>query len=540
MDILRKIVWFCLFCSLGLVISTWENDYAKTRITHSDSEVSIVKSEPSVASLTQTVPNAHRVSFTTDTLQGIIDTRGGHLVKLELLKYPQYIGKGAPPTVLLDRSDSRYYTAQTDVATMKNGHLIKQDHIYRSAHRDYILAPDQKELKISLYTKPQGVSIVKEFVLKLNSYQIDVNYQVKNNTPVLWKGQIYAELNKFQFSESSGWLNIASYSGGYSGGAVSTDKKSYQKIKFDQIAHQKLPPEDQVRWLALIEPHFTSAWISKLPSSSYYASQNNNIYTLGLSSDPWRVEAGKIASRKLSLYVGPKIIDQLAASAKHLDLIVDYGIFWWLATGLFRILKYIHQVIDNWGWAIVLLTTIIQLVFYRMTASSFRTMLTRYKLRPQLTALKERYGNDLHRLMQAESELYRREGFKPRAGFLSGLVTTPISFTLYWLLLENVELRHEPFVLWIRDLSAQDPYYILPLLFGLSTFVNNSLTPAQSNDPTQERIALLLPALLTWLFLNVPAGLTLYWVMNNLLSILQKLWILRELPFEQIISYRKK
>lgn len=544
MDIIRKFLWFTFFFLSGLLWHTWQMDYANraTLVSKNNEASKAINVEeknlslPSQTELKDYLTHSNTITFKTDVLEGIIDTTGGHVIRLNLLQYAKEVTPAKPePVVLLDCSTDRYYIAQTDVIN-STSKPTEENYLYRSSIQRYALSPDQQTLCISLTAENKGIKITKQFILKRGEYQIDVKYKIENGSETKWQGKLYSELKQRNIKGSNSWFGLSSYTGG----AFSTDQKPYEKISFDKMATQTLPKDTQYGWISFIEPYFTSAWISKHPIKSYYSYRQKDIFTLGTLSPEWTVLPGKQVETTITLYAGPKITEHLKATAKHLDLIVDYGIFWFFATSLFWLLKQFNQLFGNWGWAIVAVTLLSKLVFYKLSAESIRTTMAMNKLKPRLDALKKRYAENPQQLAKANFELYRREGIKPfRGGVLPQLLTIPITLGLYWVLLESVELRHQPFILWIKDLSSKDPYYILPILMGLASFIEKKLTPTQSNDPTQENTMLLvMPIAFTFFMLNFPAAWVLYWLVQNLFAIAEKIWILYGSRLRHIIFSR--
>jgi len=297
-------------------------------------------------------------------------------------------------------------------------------------------------------------------------------------------------------------------------------------------------------WLAFQQRYFLGAWVpNQHQAQHYYSRVNGDIYTLGFVGPQLKVASGDQLRTRTTLYAGPEMADRLAVVAPHLDLTVDYGWLWALSVSIFWIMKHIYNFFGNWGIAIILVTLLIKLIFYKLSEKSYRSMAKMRKLSPQLQTLKERYGDDRQRMSQATMELYRREKVNPLGGCLPMLIQIPFFFALYYVLIESVELRQAPFMLWIQDLSAKDPYYILPLLMGASMYFQQKLNPAPP-DPIQARMMNLMPVMFTALFLTFPSGLVLYWLTNNCLSILQQWYIMRRVDMaevqQKISSFKKK
>ena len=312
--------------------------------------------------------------------------------------------------------------------------------------------------------------------------------------------------------------------------AVSSPDKRYEKIPFDDMAQQDISRDVPGGWAAMIQHYFISAWIPPRDATNHFYTKAlpGERYLVGLAGPTREVAPGSVADLGLELYMGPKNQDRLAQIADGLDLTVDYGWLWFIAQPLFWLLKWLHKLVGNWGWAIVLVTVLIKLAFYHLSATSYRSMANMRRMAPRLQSLKERYGDDKQRLNQAMMELYKKEKINPLGGCLPILVQIPVFIALYWVLLESVEMRQAPFILWIEDLSIKDPYFVLPLIMGVSMYIQQKLNPAPP-DPMQAKIMMSLPFVFTIFFAFFPSGLVLYWVVNNILSISQQWYITRKI-----------
>ncbi|MGA9629703.1 MAG: membrane protein insertase YidC, partial [Candidatus Rickettsiella isopodorum] len=411
----------------------------------------------------------------------------------------------------------------------------KQIFQYYSSKNNYSLDPGQSDLKVNLICNTCGkAQVQKQFTFKRNDYLIPVSYQISNHSSSIWEGRLYIQFQQKKIAQAHSLFNISSYTGG----AISTQDKPYQKISFDKIGQGNISLATQNGWVAMLQHYFLSAWIPPVGQEfHFYSYAKGDIYTLGMLGMPFQVQPGMEFISQSKLYLGPEIMDRLKAAAPHLDLTVDYGILWFISMALFWLLKHIHHYVGNWGWSIVIVTILIKLAFYHLSAKSYRSMASMRNLQPRLQALRERYSDDKQKLTQATMELYKTEKVNPLGGCLPILVQIPVFIALYWMLLESVELRQAPFILWIHDLSTKDPYYILPILMGITMFVQQRLNPPPP-DPTQAKVMQFLPIFFTALFLNFPSGLVLYWVVNNTLSILQQWFIMRRVSIE--LSKKKR
>lgn len=535
MEIIRTALWGALFFIIYLLYNAWQSDYPLASPLQVPSSVSIADSkshakpgiipESDASQFVKARQQSSVVTFETDIFRGAIDTRGGHLVRLELLQYDQE-NNTRQPFKLLSQNADRYYVAQTHFTGLSPDKQPAEV-IYKSPRLQYYLSPDQQELQVNLRWQGKMLSVVKQFVFKRQDYQIRVNYHIENLGTTPWEGQVYAQLYRKGYTQIKGGLFSTP---SYTGGVISTEHKPYEKVPFEEMAGHPVHHAKQ-GWIAMVEPYFLTAWIpdSEMNKASepfqILPQVHYNDYVLRILGPKLSLSPQEQSVVSLSLYAGPTILDQLKKAAKHLDLTVDYGMLWFVSTGLFWLLKQLYQIVGNWGWAIIFVTVLLKMAFYGLSAKSFRSMLAMRNLQPKLQALKTRYGDDRQKLAQETMALYRKERVSPLGGCLPMLIQIPVFIALYWVLLESVELRHAPFILWIKDLSAKDPWYVLPILMGVSMFLQQKLNPPPA-DPMQAKLMLLLPVFCTAIFLNFPSGLVLYWLVNNTLSILQHWWML--------------
>jgi YidC/Oxa1 family membrane protein insertase len=440
-----------------------------------------------------------------------------------LLAYPVSSEKKDEPFRLMQDEGSRIFIAQSGLISQQSA----PDHyaLYTAAATEYRLQGD--ELRVPLrWSGPAGITVTKTYIFHRDSYLIDVDYQVENASTAPWTGYQYRQ---FQRSlpgedEKSRFLNT------YTGGVIHTPEEKYEKIKFDDMDKHDLNRSVTGGWAAMIQHYFIGAWIPEKGEINQFYSKapHGHPYVLGLLSQPKTIAPGASGEFETRLFVGPKDQQRMEQAAEGLRLTVDYGVLTVLAQPLFWLMKYIHGVVGNWGWAIILLTLLVKLVFYKLSETSYRSMANMRLLQPKLAQLRERYGDDRQRMSQAMMDLYKKEKINPLGGCLPMLVQIPVFIALYWVLLESVELRQAPFVLWIHDLSTKDPYYILPLLMGVTMFAQQKLNPPPP-DPIQAKVLMALPFIFTLFFAFFPAGLVLYWVANSVLSILQQWYITRRI-----------
>jgi len=313
------------------------------------------------------------------------------------------------------------------------------------------------------------------------------------------------------------------------GMVISSEQEPYEKISFDDMQETPLNRQIQGGWIALIQHYFLSAWIPNTEVAHTYQSRvRNGLYLMGFVSPATVVEPNQSETISAKLYIGPKILERLEAAAPKLDLTVDYGWLFFIAYPLFLLLDFLFSVVQNWGIAIILVTVVVKALFFQLSAASYRSMANMRRVGPKLKSLKEQHGDDRQKMSQAMMELYKKEKINPLGGCLPILVQMPVFISLYWVLLESVQLRHAPFFFWITDLSVKDPYFLLPILMGASMFIQMQLNPAPP-DPMQARIMKIMPVMMTVFFLWFPSGLVLYWLVNNVLSITQQWVITRQI-----------
>lgn len=538
-----------LFAALSIVVlllwQSWQQDYGTQKtvatppaavttaptapdVPSSAQAPSAPAAAPNVAVAPAAVPTAgsslksgQRIHVITDLLKVEIDTIGGDVRRAELLDYPIDVGQRDKPYPLMKDSRPRLFVAQTGLLSTQTA----PDHHtpFIATQTAYALNNSEQELRVPLqYTGPNGLTVTKTFVFHRGSYVVDVISEVSNNTGAEWTGRQYR-----QFQRSAEDKNgEATFIYTYTGGVLYTPEKKYEKISFDDMQELDLSRTFQNGWVAMIQHYFLGAWLPDQgeTNQAYTKHLGDEVYVMGLMSMPKTLAAGQTDAFTSHLYVGPKLQKPLEALAPGLELTVDYGFLTIISKPLFWLLEYIHSVLGNWGWAIVILTLLIKLAFYKLSEVSYKSMANMRKLAPKMAALRERYGDDRQRMSQSLMELYKKEKINPFGGCLPMLVQIPVFIALYWVLLESVELRHAPFILWIHDLSTKDPFYILPLLMGITMFIQQKLNPAPP-DPVQAKVMMALPFIFTLFFAFFPAGLVLYWFVNNLLSIAQQ-WVI--------------
>jgi len=470
----------------------------------------------------QALGGGQRVQVITDLFAAEIDTVGGDLRQVGLRTYSESIQQRDQPFLLLRDRGPEIFIAQSGLLARNNGPAPTHYAPFIAEQSEYRLADGQDTLDVKLnWADPSGLKVTKIYTFRRGSFLVELNQRVENGSTGDWQGSQYRQFQRTPPKTSNSY-----FSGGvvtYTGAVISTPEQRYEKISFDDIAKKPLDQTVKGGWIAMIQHYFLGAWIPGAgeTDSFYTRVVGGNRYVVGMTGAEQTVPAGATGDFRTGLYVGPKLADQLHKVAPNLHLTVDYGTLTIIAEPLFWLLKAIHAIVGNWGWAIIFLTILIKLAFYKLSETSYRSMANMRRLAPELTRLKDMYGDDKQKMNEAMMGLYKKEKVNPLGGCLPILVQIPVFIALYWVLVESVQLRQAPFMLWIQDMAIPDPYYVLPLIMGVTMFVQQKLSPAPP-DPIQAKVMMALPIVFTFMFLWFPAGLVLYWVVNNMLSIAQQ------------------
>lgn len=491
-----------------------------------------VQAGPIVSEKSSEIRRRTLIQVKTDVYELAIDKRGGDIVRLNLSRYEQDIKNPDQGFSLLDESSQRYYLAQSGLASEQGPdiHGIGRA-LFETQGSQFALESSEDELMVDLNTQTHaGVQITKRFIFQRGSYVIRVQYLIHNHSHNPYSSSFYARLKRKPAEESNGgFLGVQTFTGA----AIHTPETPFKKLTFKDISKKPLERSIRGGWAAFVEHYFVCAWIPPVEVEALYQAQElgSGIYSVGFVEPSIVVAPGEQKTIEHSLYAGPEIVETLAALRPGLELAVDYGILWPICQPIFWLLKKMFLLTQNWGVAIILTTIAIKALFYKLSASSYRSMGNMKKMQPKMEALKERYSDDKAKLSQAMMALYKTEKINPLGGCLPVLVQIPVFIALYYVLLGSVELREAPFMLWIHDLSIKDPFYVLPILMGASMFVQQQLNPAPA-DPVQAKVMMFMPVVFTFLFFNFPAGLVLYWFVNNVLSILQQWFIGRSIALQ--------
>jgi YidC/Oxa1 family membrane protein insertase len=460
----------------------------------------------------------------TDLLDLEINTLGGTIQHLELLNYPVSKKQQDEKVVLLDNDNGDFYIVQGGLLSKND--VANHKTIFTSQNNNYSLAGNDSVSVPFYWESDNGLKVIKTFTFYKGQYVADISYEIKNETGTEWAGSAYGQINRTEPKEKGSRFIYT-----YTGAVISSPEKRYEKIDFGDIEDDKLSADITNGWVAMLQHYFITALIPGSEEEQYHyytLNPENNSYVIGAISPSKTISANTSVNINHRVYFGPKLQKHLEQVAEGLNLTVDFGIFWFLAKPLYWVLDYIHGFTNNWGWAIILVTLFLKICFYKLSAAGYRSMANMRRVQPRLLSIKERYKDDRARLNKAMMDIYKEEKINPLGGCFPILIQIPVFISLYWVLLESVELRQADFVLWIHDLSIPDPFFVLPLLMGITMFVQQKLNPAPM-DPVQAKVMSVLPVVFTVFFAFFPSGLVLYWVVNNTLSIAQQWMITRNI-----------
>ncbi len=543
---LRFLLFFSLAVVLLLIYQAWMRDYGRPVVPPETMRQQPVPAKETSASDgtpdSSEVPDAPMPAVTATPVLSVQTGREEELIRVEtdLLK-SEISRQGATITsawlkdytVVPEDSETRFrllkpsppnmFIAQSGLLGGEQGQLPTHQTTFFGARDRFVLGPDENELAVEfLWIHPSGVEVKKRYRFRRGSYVIQLAQDVTNNTDSSLAIRSYEQLKRTKLVDP----NASQFIYTYTGGVYYSPEDKYTKESFGDMQDRKLQRVVSDGWIAMIQHYFMSAWIApRGTQETFYTNVLNGVhYIIGKYSESVTLPSGGTHSFENRLFIGPKLQDTLASIAPGLELAVDYGWLTILAQPIYWLLSKIHAGVGNWGWAIIILTVLIKAAFYKLSETSYKSMANMRKMTPRMQVLKGRYGDDKQRLNQAMMELYKKEKINPLGGCLPILVQIPVFIALYWVLLESVELRHAPFALWIDNLSGPDPYFVLPLIMGVSMFIQQKLNPTPP-DPIQAKVVMSLPFVFTIFFAFFPAGLVLYWVVNNILSITQQWYI---------------
>ncbi|MBK6597115.1 MAG: membrane protein insertase YidC [Proteobacteria bacterium] len=553
---IRVFLWLGLVLAVWLNYNAWVVDYGPTgKVAGADTTRDSAANETKTGSLETSVPQATQsasansaavgdtpaavpsvatgdpattatatgpglVRVRTDVLDVEISLAGGELRGAELLRYPVVKG-GAERVELFNRdSPQTLYVLQTGLSGPANANRPTHLSLFTSPAQEFRLATGATELRVPLtWTDPAGVVVTKTFIFKPGKYRIDVEYDVENRTATPWAAASYAQILRFDPPVERSMFDVQSYA--FRGPAI-YDGEKYRKLKVDKDEDRALQIDVQGGWLAALQHQFVAAFVPN-PKAPYRITlrAEGREYLLSAVGPLTTVAPNTTGQFTETLFVGPKLQSELTTTGTELDRVADYGMLTLLARPLFWLLEQAHKLVGNWGFAIILVTLMLKLIFYPLSEASGRSMAKMRALAPRIKNLQESYKDEREKLGRAMMELYQKEKINPVAGCLPMLVQMPVFIAFYWVLLESVEMRQAPFMLWINDLSARDPFFILPALNGLAMFAQFKVNPPPP-DPIQAKIFQFMPIVFSVMFALFPAGLVLYWVTNTVLSIAQQ------------------
>ncbi|PWS53302.1 membrane protein insertase YidC [Pseudoalteromonas sp. meg-B1] len=533
MESQRTFLFIGLMLVSFLLFQEWNNDYntpkadpsATTQTLKANSPESddyVPASSDSGLPASTTLAKRAVINITTDVFKVKIDTKGGDIVETDLIDYKETKGSDVP-YMLLGEFDGKQYFSQSGLIGLNGPDASANGRpTYQSEQTSYTLTGD--ELRVPLqFTDSNGVSFTKTYVFKKGQYDVGLEYKVNNTTSSPVQVQLYTQIKR-TVQEKGSMVDQ-----NYLGAAYGTDEEPYEKYSFSDMADKNLNINTQGGYVAFIQHYFVSAWVPMQDQANtlYSLITKSNAAIIGVKDEAVNVQAGSEQVLTATYYMGPKESDKLEAIHTDLDLTVDYGWLWFISQPLFVLLKWLHSILGNWGVAIIAITIIVKTLMYPLTKAQYTSMAKMRALQPKMKALKEKYGDDRQKFGQATMEMYRKEKVNPMGGCFPILLQMPIFLALFYVFLESTELRHAEFVLWLTDLSAKDPYYVLPILFGASMFITQKLQPMTVTDPMQQKMMTFMPVIFSVFFLWFPSGLVLYWLVSNLISIVQMLIIYR-------------
>ena len=543
MDSRRGLLVIALLFMSFIVYQQWQLDYHTPKPVVTEQAKTAVSDVPSSANsnanavVNETQTKGNVITLENDVFRLQINTVGGDVVGSELLKYDAELDSKTP-FVLLQNTPQHTYVAQSGLIG-KDGIDTKSGRaVYQVEGSSFKLEEGQNELVVPFTFQRDGVTYRKVFVLKRGQYDVVVNYEINNQSDKAIEVEPYGQL-RHSLVDSSGSVAMPTYTGG----AYSSSETNYKKYSFSDMENANLSINTKAGWVAILQHYFVSAWIPNQDADNQLytlTDKANNIGSIGYRGPVTVIQPNTTETLTSKLWTGPKLQNEMGEVANHLDLTVDYGWAWFIAKPLFWLLTFIQKLVHNWGLAIICVTLVVKAILYPLTKAQYTSMAKMRMLQPKLQEMRERFGEDRQRMSQEMMKLYKDEKVNPLGGCLPLLLQMPIFIALYWTFMEAVELRHAPFFGWIQDLSAQDPYYILPILMGASMFLLQKMSPTPVADPMQQKIMNFMPLTFMVFFLWFPAGLVLYWLVSNLITIIQQQLIYRGLEKKGLHTRHKK
>jgi YidC/Oxa1 family membrane protein insertase len=536
MDFQRLIAFVVFSFSLLMIWQSWQdyNNPQKPAISAQSAKAPVAAGQttadlptpgqalqPQAAPTSSSVETGARAIVKTDVLSAVIDAHGGDIRELTLPNYRENEDQSKLFKLFEERAGRNYFAQSGYIG----GTLPNHKTVFELVPGEYALKAGENTLKLPMKAvTANGVEVIKTYTFTRGSYVIDVDTQVINRGAEPVSGFPYYQIMRHGKAPEGESAMMSTFTGP----AMFTEAGKYQKVTFDHITKNKQEHAKSAQdgWIGMAQHHFVSAWMTRDPADKskrefYTRALGNDEFSAGIIMPALKLAPGETKTDSMRLYAGPQEQEKLKELAPGLEHVVDYGWLTILAYPIFVLLNWLENLVHNWGVAIILLTMLIKLAFYPLSAASYKSMAQMRKLGPRLQQMKERYGDDRQKLHENMMKIYKEEKINPLGGCLPILVQIPVFIALYWVLLSAVELRQAPFALWITDLSQKDPYFILPIVMAATMFIQQRLSPTPP-DPVQAKVMMMMPIVFSVMFLFFPAGLVLYWLVNNVLSILQQ------------------
>lgn len=527
----RRLVLFVIFSmSILMLWDAWQTKHSPANVPMAASTTVNTVAAPGVIDSSvdagYALKSGENIAVTTDLYKININTMGGDLRRLELRKHRA--NNDQSNYLLLDDAEKpMLYVAQSGLIGKD---LPTHNTLFTSDASSFQMQDGQDKLDVRLSTSDNGITVYKTFTFHRNRYEINVNYEIKNESTVAITPVVYYQIVHDDKSNQGSALMPT-----FTGGTYYTEATKFKKLSFKDMGKTPLSITSNDGWVGILQHYFVSAWIPKegLARKFYTEKLSDSIFRIGTKSTLATIQPGETLAVPATLYSGPQTKADLASAAPGLEYSVDYGWLTIIAKPLFWLLSQIHSLVQNWGVAIILLTILIKAAFFKLSASGYRSMAQMRELAPRLQSMKEKFGDDRQKMQMAMMDLYKKEKINPMGGCFPILIQVPVFIALYWVLLGSIELRHAPFFGWIQDLSAIDPYYILPTLMGATMVVQTRLNP-KPTDPMQAKVMTWMPVVFSVFFFFFPAGLVLYWLVNNILSIAQQWYVNKMIHAETV------
>lgn len=558
----RLFLWMALFAVGYLLWQAWQNDYHAPRLQTAQTVAternaggdtdpyaddlpsaareldpeSVAGVPAAVEPAAETQAPAAIIEVETDLLSLRIDTRGGSILSADLKRYPKEAGQPQPVVRLLDDNPASWFIVQSGL-TSSGSAAPTHRAVFTAARTHYALEAGSDQLEVPLtWTDPSGIQVEKIFLFHRGDYVIRQRQTVRNDGTGPWTGNAYHQIQRGPPPPKKGGFSITDpQQFSFVGAAWYSPEEKFEKLAFDDFKDEPLKRDISGGWAAMLQHYFLVAWIPTAQDKVTYTTavvgtEVNPRYLLRQAEPAFNVPPGQSMSTESRLYLGPKQQSKLNDIAPGLGLALDYGLVRLFAEPLFRyVLNPLHKLTGNWGWAIILTTVLLKLLLYPLAAAQYRSMAKLRMVQPRMEALKQRYGDDKQKYNQAMMELYQKEKINPAGGCLPMIPQMFLFIALYWVLIESVEMRHAPFMGWLTNLTAHDPYFVLPVLNALTMWLTQKMTPPPAGmDPMQQKILQYMPLAFSVIMIFFPAGLVLYWTVNGALGILQQWWITRQ------------